>query len=187
MLDKIIERVRTLIEDTSRSDFEVFKYEGVSVFPLQENNVSDVNKVTKQGVPLGSGEYSYDSTYNEVTVTASMNEGDLIEVDYDFTSHSDTELKNYINNAVVWLTVLQYKDFDFDIENECFFVTPDNAEMDLISLITSVLINQNFQSYKLPNKTVVYPQRKNLRDQMRQIVNDFKRGVGISDLINRSY
>lgn len=186
MLDKIIERVRTLIEDRPRSDFEIFKYEGIDVFPLRESNISTVSKVSKQGVPLGSAEYSYDSDDNEVTIIASLTENNIIEVDYTYTTYSDSELKDHINNAVVWLSTLNYKDFDFDIENEAFFVTPDNAEMDLISVITSVLMDNNFQSYKLLNKAVVYPEKKTKRQQMKEIINDFKRGQGIFDLIDRA-
>ena len=55
--------------------------------------------------------------------------------------------------------------------------------MDLIAVVASILIKPSYQSYKLPNKTVVYPKTVDKEEKIKKVINDFKSGLGIADTI----
>lgn len=183
MLDKIITKIRALIEDAAQSDFELFEYTDFAFFPLCEDVIS-VTSVLKNGVELSSGDYNFDTTTNKLEVTASLTSGDKIEVRYTYYKYSEAELKRFVNNACIWISVNKYRDFDFDLDNEDFFTTPTNDECDLIALVASVLIKPNYQKYSLPNKSVTYPRRTTKEEKIRKIINNFKSSLGIFDTID---
>jgi len=189
MLDKIIVKIRTLIDDVSKSGFEVFRYNtsDAKFFPLAEDNVTTVTSVLKNGTALTvTTEYTYDSASNQVQVIVALAADDVIEVRYTYYKYSEAEIKNYINNACIWISISSYRDFDFDIDNEDFYTTPSNEETDLISIVASILIKPNYTKYNLPNKSVTYPDRLNKEDKIRQVINHFKSGLGIFGTIDRS-
>ena len=44
MLDKVCTKIRSLIEDLSQSDFEIFEYANSSIFTLAESNISSITR-----------------------------------------------------------------------------------------------------------------------------------------------
>ena len=72
MLSQVRTKIRALIEDTAKSDFEAFTYTNSSVFILSESNILSIVEVSKNSSALGSGDYSYDSTTNKLTITGSV-------------------------------------------------------------------------------------------------------------------
>ena len=189
MLDIIKRKIKALIEDFIKSEFEVFEYTTSKVWTLSESNISSITKVLKTSnsttVELGSGEYSYDSTTNKIEIIVSLVQGDVIEVDYTFTKYSDTELDEYIRASLVWISVNNGYDRDFELELDINAIvpTPTNRELDLISLIAAIIIKPNYTSYNLPNLKVSYPRNINKEEKIQRIISKFASGIGISDII----
>ncbi len=186
MLSNLRIKVKALVEDLSKTDFEVFSYENSTIFTLSEPNISTITKVLKNGINLGSGDYSYDSTTNKIEITASLTQGDLIEVDYIFSKYSDTELNEYIRASLVWISVINRYENDFELEEDANIIvpTPNNSELDLIALVAAIIIKPNYNEYRLPNLTVRYPRTMSKEDKIQRIVSRFSSGIGIIGTIN---
>lgn len=187
MLDIIRTKVRALVEDFAnvKKDFETFEYTTSKIFTLSESNISSITKVLKNGLELGSGQYSYDSTTNKIEIVPSLTQGDIIEVDYVFSKYSDTELDEYIRASLVWISINNSCGKDFELETDISEVvpTPTNRELDLIALIAAIIIKPNYSIYRLPNLTVRYPRTMNKEDKIQRIISRFTSGLGISDTI----
>lgn len=183
MLNQVRTKVRALIEDITKSDFEVFTYINSSIFTLSESNIVSIVEVSKNSSILGSGDYSYDLTTNKLTIIASLIQGDTITVNYTYTKYSDTELTEYIRAAIVWVSVFGYNETDYEIENEGFYPTPDNKTLDLFALISSILIKPNYSEYRLPNLTVRYPRNKSKEEKIRVLIMQFNSGLGVTGVL----
>ena len=185
MIDTVRTKVRALIEDSLKNDEEVFEYTISKIFTLAESNIMNIAKVLKNGVELGSGEYSYDSVTGKIDITASLSNGDIIEVDYTYYQYSDTELDGHITSALVWFSIFDTSQKDYEIEDGDIIGTPTNQELDVISLITSILIKPNYSEYRLPTMTVRYQGRtKSKEDKIAQLMNRWTYGIGQSDIIS---
>lgn len=183
MLSQVRTKVRALIEDIAKSDFETFTYVNSSVFTLSESNIVSIVEVTKNSSALGSGEYSYDSITNKLTIIVSLIKGDIIIVNYTYTKYSDTELDGFITSALVWISVFSTCSQDFELETNTIEPTPTNREIDLITLITSILIKPDYSIYRLPNLTVRYPRTMPKEERIEKLILRFNRGLGIIDVL----
>ena len=184
MLTKVRTKIRALVEDLSKKDFEVFEYTTSSIFTLLEPNISSITGVLKNGSALGSGQYSYDSITNKMEILVSLTQGDLIEVDFDFYKYSDTELTEYVRASLVWISVFSHEsETDYEIENDEIYPTPSNKTLDLISLIGAILIKPDWSSYSLPNMTVKYPRTMPKEDRIEKLIMRFNSGIGVSDIL----
>jgi len=181
-------KTRALVSDIIKSDKETFTYSNSAIFILAEENIESITQITKNGTALGTGEFSFDSTLNEVTVSPDtgneLTNGDVIIVTYTFYKYSTTELDEYIRASLVWMSVFDASENDFEIENGDIYPTPDNRTMDLIVLIASILIKPNHSEYRLPNLTVKYPRKWSKEEKIEKLINRFTFGLGISDIIS---
>ena len=185
MLSQIRAKIRALVEDFEQSDVEVFTYTISKVFPLAESNINEVIEVLKNGTPLGTGEYSYDSVTNKITIIASLTNGDIIEVDYTYNKYSDTELNAYIKSALIFISVYSKdSEKDFELETTTIEPTPTNIEVDLISLVASILIKPDWVRKSLPNLTVVYPRNLSKEKKIELLIQKFNSGIGIVGIID---
>ncbi len=185
MIDKIREKIRALIEDTpAKSDFETFTYNtGDKVFLLAESNISSIIKVEKNGAELGSGDYDYISSTNELEIITGLSSGDIVTVKYTYYKYSDTELDGFIKASLVWISVFAYSRTDFELEGETIHPTPDQKTTDLIALIASILIKPDWTTYRLPNRTVVYSRRMSKEEKIEKLISRFNSGLGVNQLI----
>ena len=106
--------VRYLLGDilTSMSPGDIFTYSTSSVFTLSETNISSVTTILKNDVELGSGDYTYDSDTNKVTISASLTSGDTIEIRYTYyPNYSDSEIQSYIYASIVHLSINNFYNF----------------------------------------------------------------------------
>lgn len=184
MLSLIRTKIRNLVGDfSSAKDFEVFEYSTTSTFTVAQVNIT-ITKVLKNGVALGSGDYDFDSTTNKIEITASLTTGDKIEVDYTFYNYSNTEIDGQIMASLSWISLYSSNDStDFELEDDEIVPTPDNKTTDLIAIVASMLIKPEFNSYKLPNVTVSYPEKMSREERLEKIINRFKIGIGVSEVI----
>jgi len=185
MLSNLRTKIRALIGDFGKNDFEAFEYAVSKIFTLSESNISSIIKVLKNGSELGSGQYSYDPDTNKIEITTSLIQGDVVEVDYSFSKYSDTELNGYITASLVWISIANCCDDDFELEEDINAIvpTPNNRELDLIAVIGAIIIKPNYTTYNLPNLRVSYPRNISKEDKIQKIIDKFKSGIGIIGVI----
>ena len=181
MLDKIIEKIRALCEDFSNSGFEVFEYKTVNIFTIAQLNITITEVLLNGNI---TEDYTFDSATNKITITASgLSTEDKIEVDYTFNKYSDSELKEWIKAALVWISIYSYNEGDYEIEANGIYPTPTNETEDLISLISSILIKPDYSEYRLPNLTVKYLKKMTKEERIEKLITRFNRGLGATGLI----
>jgi len=184
VLDIIRGKIRALIFDLIKSDFEVFTYTNSDVFTLSEDHIENLTAVLKNGIPLGSGEYSYSAITNKITIMVSLVSEDEIEVDFTHYKYSDTELTEYIRASLVWMSIYSYGGNDYELETEDdtddIYPTPPNKDTDLIALVSSILIKPDYSKYVLPNVTVVYPRTKSKEGRIEELISKYKMSLGVN-------
>jgi len=185
VLTKIYSKIRALVEDFLTSDSEVFTYISSAIFTLCSSNIDEITSVLKNGVELGSGDWAYDSDTGKITITASLSSGDIIEVDFKSYKYSNGELKKYVEASLVWISVKAHSNKDYEIEDDDgIYPTPDNPTTDLISLISSFLIIENYNLYRLPNLTVRYPRNISKEEKIEKLIQEYENGLGVNDIIS---
>jgi len=184
LISELRTKVRALSEDLSKKQTETFTYSsGDKVFTLQEENANSITSITKNGVALESGTYSFDTDTNELTISATLASGDVIVVKYVYYKYSDSEIDEYIRASLTWISIYSHCDTDFEFELEDIFPTPSSTEEDLISIISSILIRPNYSEYKLPNLTVKYPRTMDKETKIQRIIEKFYIGLGINGIL----
>ena len=184
LISELRTKVRALSEDLSKKQTETFTYSsGDKVFVLQEDNPDSITSVTKNGVALGSGDYSFDTDTNELTITATLASGDVIVVKYVYYKYSSSEIDEYIRASLTWISIYSHCDTDFEFEDDDVYPTPSSTEEDLIAIISAILIKPNYSEYKLPNITVKYPRTMDKETKMQRIIEKFYIGLGINGIL----
>jgi len=185
-LSQIETLVRYLLGDTTRTMVpgDIFTYENSAVFTLTEANVIAVTEVLHNDVALTSGQYSFDSSSNKLTITKSLVSGDTIEIQYTYYSnYSSTEVQNYVEAALVHLSVNNFA--DFDVAGTNIFPDPCIKEKNLIALVTATLMEPDNKSYRLPDLTITVPKDLPLNEKIAKMVAIAKRNThGVFDLVN---
>lgn len=176
---------RYIIEDNQKSGKDIFTYDADNIFTLTESAVVSVSSVFKNGTELSSGEWSYDSSTNKVTVTASLSSGDAIEIQYTYYSnYSNTEIENYVRVAITYLSVFNYYTFEIEADGD-IWPEPEENEKHLLAMITAILMKPDNKSYRLPDMSIIVP-RGSLptRDMIQKTVAIFKRNAsGIFEIV----
>lgn len=194
LMTEMLKKIRALVEDFATNDFEVFSYSNSTVFTLKESNITSITNTLVNGVTLTSGEgTSFDSNTNKITVTGvDFDPADIIEFDYTFNKYSDSELKQYIRAAMTWLSLYDWSTDTYKLRDDDVIVPdlsdPKDKTSDLICIISSILIKPNYIHYRMPNLAINYPNKLTQEEKIREIITQFKTGVGIVEIIqwNRS-
>lgn len=182
MLDKLIAKIRALIEDFENTGTEVFSYTTSNIFTIATSNIT-ISQVLVNGNELGSGEaYSYSSTTGKITVTRSWSANDILEVNFEFFKYSSNELKEYLRAALVWVSNFGTDENDYELESTGIYPTPSNKTLDKIALIASILILPDFLKKKLPNSEVNYS-RMSREQQIKELLLMTNIGIGIMGLL----
>jgi len=185
-LANITTLVRALLGDYSHTQTpgDIFTYANSSVFTISEINVITASTVLKNAVELDSGEWSYDSDLNQVTVSASLTTGDTVEIRYTYyPNYSDTEIQSYITAAVVQLSVNNL--YTWTIENSTIYPEPEVNEKNLIAVVTALLMEPDNRTYRLPDVTINNPTDLPTDQKIRKTVAFFKSAGthGIFDIL----
>jgi hypothetical protein len=173
-LTDIVTKTRFLIEDNSKSTEDVFSYTTSSVFSLEESNPISVSLVYKNDVELDSGDWSYDSDTEKVTVTASLSSGDTIKISYSYyPNYTDSEIQNYIQGALVYISADNYR--TWVVRDSTIYPEPLIREQNLIALITALVIDKPINTYRLPDITLTFPDDLPLQEKISKTISIFKR------------
>lgn len=169
-------KIRNLLEDSSKTVKDIFTYESSSIFSLSESNVIAITTVFKNSVELADSLYSYDTDTNKVTISTSLTGGDTIEIDYtSYLNYSQTELTEYIQSALVHLSINNYYDFEYDVDDDAIYPDPEPREENLIAIVSSILISPDNKSIRLPDITINVPNDLPLNDKIGKTIAHFKK------------
>ena len=167
-MNEIITILRNLIDDNGKRETIVFTFLGNYSFTL----IYEIKEVIS--VKKGNDNLNYTVSGNTITVTDTLNDGDLVEITADTYKYSDEELKAYIKNALNYLSINRYKDFTIDSSEE-LTPEPTTSEKNLIANIASILILDNYRQKRLPNGlSVTYPVNKDKRTIIERVIDLFK-------------
>ena len=185
MLNEIRVKIRALVPDLSKNDFETFTYKsGDTIFILAESNINTILKVTKNGNELGTGDYNYDSTTNELEILVALSAGDVIIVNYSYYKYSNTELNEYIRASLVWISIWGSCEEDYELEDDEIIPTPSNMHIDLMALISAILIQPDYTSYRLPNIQVNYSRKMPKEERIKRLIMKITTsGIGVNDVL----
>lgn len=174
-MENIIIKIRGLIEDFSTLVTDVFTYGSSTTFTLSESNIISIVDVYLNDVSSGIL-HTYNSTTKKVTVNTSMTTGDSVKIEYNaYLNYSDTELKEYIKSALIYLTIHNYYDFEYDSVSDDIYPDLEVREESLIAAISAVLINKPVSNYRLPNLNISIPETDSVDKKIGKIVSAFKR------------
>lgn len=171
-LADIVILVRYLIEDTlvSPTQGDIFTYANSAIFTLTESEVTEVSNVLVNDVLLGSGDFSYNTDTNAVTVSSSLSTGDTVEVQYSYyADYSNTIIQNYIRSAVIHLSINNY--YNFEVVSTGIYPEPSTTEKNLIAMVASLLINPGNQSIKLPDISINVPKDLPTNTKIAKVIN----------------
>ena len=186
MIVDLNKKIRALIEDFPTSDIQMFNYTVSNVFTMAEPNITNIDLVLVNGTPLSGGaSFLYDNATKKITVNGiSFVTTDKIEVDFTFGQVSDATILEHVRAALVWLSIFDYSDSNFELKENIIYDTPTDNELNLIALIASILIKPNCQSMALPNMKVVYAPQTSKEDKIETLITRFKHGIGAIGVIS---
>ena len=178
MLSTIRTKVRNAIQDNGINDYETFTAGSGDTFTISEENVSTVTSVTVNGSALESGDYSYDSSSQIVTLgSGEVSSGDTVVIYYTYYKYSDSELTAYIKRALMELDANRYSPH-FDISGTNVYPIPTAKEQNLIAMICKIIINPNWSEYRTASVTVKYPKTIDKDEKIRKLISWFKMSTG---------
>lgn len=182
--------VRSITNEYSQKNRDIFFYEGNRVFELGENNIiAPLVAVSINNVELGSsGAWSYNSTTNKLTFenSVTLTTDYIITVDYNYyPNFSDTEIKEYIKSAIVHISLNGYSTFTYDSTLNIINPETTSIQGNLIAMIASILMKPNNKTYRLPDITIQVPGTTLSTDEMiRKTIAVFKRNThGVFSLV----
>jgi len=156
-LTRINTKIRGLVADISKSDFQAYTYTTSAVFRIAVPNAT-ATSILVNGAAITASDWSYNSTTQDVTITSSLTAGDAVVINFTYYKFSDTELEGYIVAALVYYSIYSFSsDEDYEVENSTIYPTPSNVQEDMIALIASILIKPNWSLYRTPTLEVRYP------------------------------
>jgi hypothetical protein len=174
-------RIRQMLGDFSSSTSDIFTYGSSSVFTLSESNVISITTVYNNDSTIGVV-YSYSSTTNKVTITSSLTSGDIIQVDYTYyPNYSDSELLQYIQSTLIYLTINNYGEFEYDSADDAIYPDLEDREENLVAAVTAVLIEKPMDTLRLPDITINFPKNDPVDIKIKKLISSFKvdnRGLG---------
>jgi hypothetical protein len=183
-MDSIILKVRYLIGDNLTTVDDVFTYDTSAIFTLSESNISTITDVYRNDISSGVT-HTYSSTTKKVTVSSSLTAGDTIKIEYTcYQNYSDTELTAYIQAALIHLSINNYYNFEYDSATDAIYPTPESKEENLIALVTSILINPDNRSIRLPDLSIGVPNDLPTDQKISKTISKFKHDThGVFDIL----
>jgi hypothetical protein len=169
-------KIRQLIDDNSDPETDIFTYENSKTFTLTEPNALTITDVLVNGVSSNVIYTSTSTIPKKVTITSSLTFGDTVQIDFTcYKNYSEAELLNYIQSALVHLSVNNYNDFEYDATDDTIYPDLEVAEENLVAIIVATLINPDNKSLRLPNISISVPNDYPVNIKISKLIGSFKR------------
>lgn len=176
-LSEIETLVRYLIDDnlSTQNPGDLYTYTSSTIFTISEPNFVAITTVLVNDIELSSSEYSMDSTSGKITINASLVSGDTIEVRYTYyANYSSSEIYKYIRASAIHLSINRLCTFDID-SNDDIFPEPTDEEKNILAMVTSVLIEPDNATIRLPDISINMPKSLSTSDMIRKIITVYKK------------
>jgi len=174
-MNSIRAKIRQLLGDVSTIGSDVFTYGSSKVFTLSESNIISITAIFKNDVELSDSYFSFDSSTNKLTVVSSLNSGDIIEVKYTYyPNYSTTEITNYVQCALVHLSINNYYDFSYDSADDAIYPEVEPREENMIAIIAALLMTPENKSISLPDISIRVPNDLPINEKIRKMLVMFK-------------
>lgn len=192
ILDKMYLDVRDLIQDNLSPGNWDAEFVSDLIFTLPDATIQEsslkvyINKVLIEN-NSGNIKYTFDVLTSRVTFenqTGLLTPGDLVEFYYNsYKRYTDAELRQYINSAIIKLSVERYNDFILGTDDN-IFPTPVLSDGRLICFIASVLIGGNISRYRTPEIEMVFGAGESNETIIRTAIWKFRKTYGVIDYVN---
>lgn len=138
------------------------------------------------GVEVDGSSWVFDSSTNEVTVTAEFSVGDTIMIFYThYPKYSSNEIQAAIKSALTHISINNYADWDV-YDDGGVYPDPSLREQNLIAIVASLVLDPDNKSYRLPDISINVPQDDPLPTKISKIIGRFKKNsVGEFDIITK--
>lgn len=176
-LSTIRAKIRSVINQGSKAGFDPFTYESSDIFTLSEDNIISVTDVLVNDVSVGSGNWTYSTSTNKVTIASGVAiiAGDSVQINYTYyPNYSNNELDDFIQAAISYIAINNYQ--TFEIDGDDINPEPTVAEENLIAVVAGILINPENKSFTVQELRVqVSTSSLSTQDKIAKIINSFKR------------
>lgn len=178
-------KIRQIIDDNSTDAIDIFTYENDKKFTLTESNALAITDVQVNGTSSNVIYTSTSTSPKKVIISSSLTAGDTVQIDYTcYRNYSETELLNYIQSALVHLSINNYNEFEYDATDDTIYPDLELAEENLVAIIAATLINPDNKSLRLPNISINVPTDYPVNMKIAKLIGTFKRDkTGIFDLL----
>lgn len=175
---------RSLLKDTLQTDGrKSYIYQGIAVFTLPDD-FPDSSTITvyKNGTPLSSSDWTYSSTNNTVTITASLTTNDTILITYHYyDKYSDSELTDYIEASLALFVKNGYKKVFLLNSDRNEIVTYNGVEPTLsecyqIAMISAINIDPRNIDIKTKEFSISAEENKSKSDLLGEAFQKFSTG-----------
>lgn len=180
--------IRALIEDQNRIDGrDSDVYRGDNVFTLSEDFINESTlSVFVNSSELGSGDFSYDTDNNQVTITSSLNTDDNILIKYNYyKKYSDIEIQGFLNSSLVYFPQYKYpKTFEINDEDKIVAINcvdPTVDELYIIATIASILIDPQNIRINIPDLALSAKRDRSDQQQIMETIRNFQNFMGAVD------
>lgn len=184
-MTSLLNKIRFTLKDNNELVTQIFDYPTSAILSLEEPNVNSISAVYKNDVESGVT-YTYNSTSKKITLTSAFTSNDIIKVEfYAYLNYSDTEIKQHIQAALLYLSIHNYFDFEYDVTDDMIYPELEVREENLIALITATLINKPVASYRLPDISINFAETKTVDEKIEKLIFSFKKDThGNFDIIS---
>jgi hypothetical protein len=182
----IIPLVRDLIQDNLvKCAPEIHEYLSSKVFTLSEANISSATLlVYKNGTLFTSGNYSFSTDTNKVTVTGTLAVGDVLEFRYSaYKKYSDDELEGFIKSSLYHISVFKYGDFLIGSGDVILYgaIATTVRQQRMIAMIASILIDGGIANYHTPDISINFTEKESKEVRIKRIVETYRTRYGVFD------
>lgn len=178
-------KIRQIIDDNSENATDIFTYENDKKFTLTESNALTVTDVQVNGTSSNVIYTTTSTSPKKVIISSSLTAGDTVQIDYTcYRNYSEAELLNYIQSALVHLSINNYGDFEYDVTDDAVYPDLEPAEENLVAIIAGTLINPDNKTIRLPNISINVPTDYPVNTKISKLIGTFKRDkTGVFDLL----
>ena len=181
-------KIRYLLGDNSTTGYDLFTYNASAVFNLSEDSIISIDSVFKNEAEQNdSGFYTYNATNNKITIIGSITAGDSLQVNYTYyPNYSTSELNNYLQAALVHLSINNYYDFSYDTTDDAVYPEMEVREENLLARVTALLINPDNKSIRLPDVAITVPNDYPVDKKINMLIATFKKdSSGIFSILSQ--
>lgn len=178
-------KIRQIIDDNSTNETDIFTYENSKTFTLTESNALAITDVLVNGTSSNVIYTSTSTSPKKVIISSSLTAGDTVQINYTcYKNYSEAELLNYIQSALVHLSINNYNEFEYDSTDDTIYPDLELAEENLVVIIAATLIYPDNKSLRLPNISINVPTDYPVNMKISKLIGTFKRDkTGIFDLL----